>query len=403
MPRDVSRRLALAALAAISATVLGQVAGPVPGRAGVSAPGTYSWWSWPGTGYSSFEWDLTPETDPSPEGIFWSHQFWFANSDVDGSPTAGYFGLQTEGSVPTGKIAILSIWNTLSATGPAGGYAACPTNTGEGNFCTVRIPYVWVPRHTYSLSVASAATSDCSSGGACWSASVQDLSSSNPTDGGANQVVGYIGVPEAWGALSGSNKSVVWTELYSGLSSCSALVTADARFTNVTADGGTVTASSASNTVNQGGCLGTASVNSISGGVDQMLQGTTSTPTATPVPTPIPISVPTSGRTLAPTPTPSPTATPTSRPGSPTPTATATVRPAARPTSGGKPQNAAAPTLLLLLLIALAVVASAALLTVSLLQRRRSANARRHAPRAPPPPSPPPPPSAGLDPGSPGR
>ena len=44
----------------------------------VRITGTYTDWHWPSApnGYTSFEWELTPRTDPSPDGYFWSHQFW---------------------------------------------------------------------------------------------------------------------------------------------------------------------------------------------------------------------------------------------------------------------------------------------------------------------------------------
>src|SRR4029079_4405488 len=76
--------------------------------------GTYTDWRWPPApdGYASFEWELTPRTDPSPDGYFWSHQFWLVGGE------AGYVGLQTEGSEPTGKIAIFSIWDAVTADGP---------------------------------------------------------------------------------------------------------------------------------------------------------------------------------------------------------------------------------------------------------------------------------------------
>jgi len=403
-------RLGFAALAVAMVAAAASLTTPVA-YADVSAPGTYTWWSWPGTGYSSFEWDLTPETDPSPEGIFWSHQFWFVNSDVGGTPTAGYFGLQTEGSDPTGKIAILSIWNAVSATGPQ--YAQPFSETGGGY--TVRLQYDWVVGHTYSLSVASVATSDCSPAGPCWSAAVQDLSGSDPTDGGAIEVVGYVGVPASWGALSGSDGSVMWTELYSGLASCSALITADARFTDVTADGGTVSATFASNSTNEGGCPGTASVSAISGGVEQVLEGTppgptatptpTPTPTAPPVPTPVPTPHPNAVPTSIVTPTTATTSSPTTNPGTTPPAIPAsgaavgggqTPAPAALSPAGSSPggtRGGVDGLGLLLLLAALAIAGACGLLTVRHRQsRRRAAAGGDQPPELPTSPSPPPPP-----------
>ena len=97
-------------------------------------------------GYSSFEWELTPRTDPSPDGYFWSHQFWLVGGE------AGYVGLQTLGSEPTGKIAIFSIWDAVTADGPV--YVS--RFDGEGEGYSVRIPFEWEVGSTYDLRVVAA-------------------------------------------------------------------------------------------------------------------------------------------------------------------------------------------------------------------------------------------------------
>src|SRR5438132_278972 len=63
-------------------------------RSRVQPTGTYTQWQWPSAadGYRSFAWDLTPQTDPSPDGYFWSHQFWLVGGE------GGYLGLQTCGA-----------------------------------------------------------------------------------------------------------------------------------------------------------------------------------------------------------------------------------------------------------------------------------------------------------------
>ena len=92
----------------------------------VRITGTYTDWRWPDApdGYASFEWELTPHTDPTPDGYFWSHQFWLVGGE------SGYVGLQTLGSEPTGKIAIFSIWDAVTAGGPV--YMSRFDGEGEG-------------------------------------------------------------------------------------------------------------------------------------------------------------------------------------------------------------------------------------------------------------------------------
>src|SRR6516165_4558081 len=99
--------------------------------------GTYTQWSWPPTrsGYDEMRWELEPRSDPSPVGYFWSHQVGLVGGD------GAYLGLQTQGSEPTGKIAIFSVWGAIDAEGAE--YAA--PFSGEGTGMTVRIRYQWAP------------------------------------------------------------------------------------------------------------------------------------------------------------------------------------------------------------------------------------------------------------------
>lgn len=177
--------------------------------------GTYTDWRWPPNpdGYTRFDWTLTPERDPSPDGYFWSHQFGLVGGE------GGYAGLQTMGSNPTGKIAIFSIWGAESATGPAmaGAFG------GEGTGQTVRIPYRWRPGAAYRLSV-------CADDAATWTAVIADAVT------GEEHLIGHIRVPRHWGGLS--DFSIMWTERYAGaLRSCADIRRSSARFTIPTASG----------------------------------------------------------------------------------------------------------------------------------------------------------------------
>ena len=72
-----------------------------------------TYWTWPSTpgGFTEMDTDITPVTDGSPDGYYFSAYYWFTG---DYSATGGYLGLQTEGNNPTGKIAIFSIGGQLS-------------------------------------------------------------------------------------------------------------------------------------------------------------------------------------------------------------------------------------------------------------------------------------------------
>ena len=194
--------------------VLGAVFRPPPAE--VWATGTYTDWRWPPRpeGYARFEWTLVPETDPTPDGYFWAHQFGIVGGE------AGYFGLQTLGSEPTGKIAILSIWRAEAAEGPA---MSGPFG-GEGTGYTARIPYRWRVGSAYRLWVAAA-------GGGWWEAGVVDEASRE------EERVGRVRVPGGWGGLT--DFSIMWTERYAGSNaSCAHIRRSSARFGVPVADGG---------------------------------------------------------------------------------------------------------------------------------------------------------------------
>jgi hypothetical protein len=109
--------------------------------------GTYTNWSWPPTpaGYRQMASDLEPHTDPSPAGYFWCHQM----ALIGGK--GAYFGLQTLGTDPTGKIPIFSVWGALEAEGPE---YVVPFD-GEGEGFSVRMKYEWTPGRREHLSIRS--------------------------------------------------------------------------------------------------------------------------------------------------------------------------------------------------------------------------------------------------------
>ena len=154
----------------------------------VRITGTYTDWRWPDApdGYTSFEWELTPRTDPSPDGYFWSHQFWLVGGEA------------------------------VTADGPV--YVS--RFDGEGVGYSVRVPFDWEVGSTYELRVAAA-------GPHLWEAFV-----------GA-RLIGRIEVPARWRGLR--DVSIMWTERYAGpVSSCADIAHSVARFGVPTADGGAV-------------------------------------------------------------------------------------------------------------------------------------------------------------------
>lgn len=154
-------------------------------------------------GYDEMTWTVRPETDPTPDGYFWSHQVALA-----GGPAA-YAGVQTVGSEPTGKIAIFSVWDALAAEGEV---FAAPFG-GEGEGWSVRVPFEWAPGETYTLSIERADAA----AGTWWKATI---------DGTA---IGRIRVPDGWGGLA--ETSIMWTERYAGpLSTCADIRHASAVF-----------------------------------------------------------------------------------------------------------------------------------------------------------------------------
>jgi hypothetical protein len=216
------------------------------GRSPPAVPvGTYTTWSWPTTrrGYRQMRWELEPRTDPSPVGYFWSHQVALVGGD------AAYFGLQTQGSVPTGKIAIFSVWGALDAEGPefVGPFS------GEGSGMTVRIRYEWAPGRREQLAIG--ADDD-----GWWRAEV------------GGRPVGRIRVDPAWGGLAAS--SIMWTERYAPpLRACEDMGHAVAWFGMPVADDGVVPIGHHNHLGTTRGCPG-SSVHDDDGGAVQVMGAT---------------------------------------------------------------------------------------------------------------------------------
>ncbi len=237
-----------------------------------------TYWYWPSnpSGYTEMSTDITPIVDGSPDGYYFSSYYWFSG---DYPATGGYLGLQTEGTQPTGKIAIFSIWGATSSSGP--GYNGSGTESGEAYY-TSRINYPWVINNTYKLSIN---LSSQSGGSETWSATIDDLTTNT------FNLIGNIVVPSSRGNLY--DISNTFHERYSGATtSCSDMQESEVEFTNLTASNGSISPTSHYNTQPSTGCNGDYATKDIPGGIETIIGGQFSSPTPTPTPTPVPPSTP---------------------------------------------------------------------------------------------------------------
>jgi hypothetical protein len=158
----------------------------------------------------------------------------------------GYFGLQTEGWEPTGKIAIFSVWGAIDVDGPE--YAA--PFSGEGVGMTVRIRYQWVPGRREHLALRA-------DGDGWWRAEVD------------HRGIGRVRVDPAWGGLAPT--SIMWTERYAPpFRACSDLGHSVAWFGTPTADGAVTPTGHRNFLADHRGCPG-SSVYDCDGGVVQIM------------------------------------------------------------------------------------------------------------------------------------
>ncbi len=183
--------------------------------AGQAITNTYTDFKFPNdqdavNGYSNLYWTVKPISDPSPQGIFWSHQFWFKNSQLDSKNpglSAGYAGLQTGAN---GKTVRFSIWHSLNS------YAGQLPNTKIGIFAnegwgnTVYAPFDWKVNTSYNFRVYKANSSPR----IMWNADITD------TSNGRTYRIGTIEVSSNWGGLEPYTS--VWTEYFGGtIANCS--------------------------------------------------------------------------------------------------------------------------------------------------------------------------------------
>jgi hypothetical protein len=235
-------------------------------------------WYFPASssGYNQLDTNITPIVDGSPDGYYFSSEFYFTG---DTSGYGGYLGLQTEGTIPTGKIAIFSIWGATSSSGP--GYNSSGTEV-EQTYYTSRIQYNWNVNHTYKTDVILLSQS---SGSETWAATITDQST------GVQSLIGDIVTPSSMGSFS--NEVVTFHERYSGsTASCSDMQESEVEFTNLSFNNGSVIPTSHSNVQPSGSaCAGLFTTQDIPGGIETIIGGqfppVVSAPTTTTTPAPV--------------------------------------------------------------------------------------------------------------------
>jgi hypothetical protein len=164
-------------------------------------------------GYDKFAWQIAPIVDPTPDGVFWSHQF-----SIEGSGGGGYCGLQTIASGINDRAAIFSIWNATGCDPGDDVYgrpiAQAFGGEGDGYQCLIAFPWQLGRAHAFTVERVVEGV---------WHAQVDDVA------------IGTIHVPRRWAGLAPT--SVCWTERYAGPNrTCADLRHAGARFGSFVAD-----------------------------------------------------------------------------------------------------------------------------------------------------------------------
>ncbi len=173
----------------------GQGSGVTPG--GMAAAYT----SFTAGTYTTLVFPFTVVEEPIDDAdYFWAQQFY-----PDGG-NGGYLGLQAHGLIDgawAGKIAIFSVWDSLSAT--AGPDASCETFGGEGVGWSCRMAFDWQPDTTYTFTL----TAD---GAGSVSVDLWDPRAA------ATHRLGTIAVPDTWGKLE--KDTVAFAEYFGSVRTC---------------------------------------------------------------------------------------------------------------------------------------------------------------------------------------
>ena len=189
-------------------------------------------------GYDSIQVDMTVEVDPGESAsYYYSNTVYFPGYHVDASGSlhgAAYAGIQTNGHSGVddrhvGKMAIFSAWDGKTGDVVPGGWGSRFAENGTGY--TVRVPFSWEEGITYRLQIAAV---DEGPDDRIWEATLTDVAAPSATR------IGRITVDAAAGGI---RRPITFHERYAGRSqTIDQIEASQVRFSNVTADGGTVQA-----------------------------------------------------------------------------------------------------------------------------------------------------------------
>lgn len=178
----------------------------------------------PGDPHYNIDYNLSIDqvTNLGSVPYFWSRQFNFAQGP---SGTGAYIGLQGINK------AVFSVFGESSSTSPGCNTVSSGFDGGSGPGTACLIDYTVQQGHTYRLRVWSISQDDNNK---TWGAWVMDTATGQDTQ------IATISVPLSWGNVG--TWSVVWSEYFWPLTSCSQLPYSKVTFSNFIADAGQWTA-----------------------------------------------------------------------------------------------------------------------------------------------------------------
>lgn len=149
---------------------------------------------------------LTVNEEPRmTASYFWAQQFWFHRGD------GGYIGIQSDGDIngKRQKIAIFSIWKSVSAGKSVIHESSAEPFGHEGSGFSCKIPFEWLEGTVYKVVLQKVVLD---SGRNTWQGSIVD------TSNGESSIIGRIEIPNGWGNLQ--PESNFFVEYFRPVESC---------------------------------------------------------------------------------------------------------------------------------------------------------------------------------------